>query len=104
MEAYIGGGAAGIGKTALQDAQRQIANLLAEREIAKREQKESRKARKQLLRDLKTAVADYMSSEGCSCCEGGDHSEHKAVIAKLLKVPKYDDGSGYDFNKFKTQP
>lgn len=51
---------------------------------------------------LRQAVADYMQSEGCSCCRGSNHAEHKAVLAKLLNVPKYSDRSGYDFDKFST--
>lgn len=51
---------------------------------------------------IRKAVANYMSSEGCSCCEGKDHKEHAETLAKLLDVPKYDDGSGYNFHQFKT--
>lgn len=53
---------------------------------------------------LRTAIADYMQSEGCGCCEGANHLINKEVIAKLLRVPKYKDGSGYDFNRFATNP
>ncbi len=55
------------------------------------------------LKAIRTAVADYMRSEGCGCC--GDyegHKEHAAILGKLLNVPKYKDGSGYDFTKFRT--
>lgn len=55
------------------------------------------------IKEIRTAVADYMYSEGCSCCEGNDHGEHKARLGKLLKVPPYSDGSGYDFSKFRTK-
>jgi len=58
---------------------------------------------KLLKKALRTAVADYMRSEGCSCCEGPDHKEHKEVIAKLLSVQKYSDGSGYDFSKYESK-
>lgn len=51
---------------------------------------------------IRNAIADYMSSEGCSCCEGADHDKHQERIAKLLNVPKYKDGSGYDFYKFNS--
>lgn len=55
------------------------------------------------LPEIRRAVADYMQSEGCSCCQDIDgHREHKKTLAKLLKVPKYNDGSGYDFGRFKT--
>ena len=54
---------------------------------------------------LRRAVADYMRSEGCSCCSDYDgHREHKAVIAKLLNVPRYEDGSGYDFTRYRSTP
>ena len=53
---------------------------------------------------IRQAIADYMSSEGCSCCEDYEnHKLHKSVLASLLKVPKYKDGSGYDFYKFKSK-
>jgi hypothetical protein len=55
---------------------------------------------KKLIRE---AIADYMSSEGCSCCEARSHKEHKERIAKLLNVKRYSDGSGYDFTKFQTK-
>lgn len=52
---------------------------------------------------VRQAVADYIQSEGCGCCESYRHSDHKAKLAKLLRVPKYHDGSGYNFPKFKTK-
>lgn len=55
------------------------------------------------LKKLREAIANYMQSEGCSCCQGGNHDEHKETLAKILKVPKYDDDSGYDFDKFATK-
>lgn len=56
------------------------------------------------LGEIRRAVADYMWSEGCSCCRDTEaHDENKATLAKLLKVPKYDDGSGYDFSPFRTE-
>lgn len=56
-------------------------------------------------RALRRAIADYMQSEGCSCCQNREkHEAAKAKIAKLLRVPKWKDGSGYNFNKFATKP
>lgn len=53
---------------------------------------------------IKEAIANYMQSEGCSCCENiDDHKEHKIRIAKMLNVKKYTDGSGYDFSKYRTE-
>ncbi len=60
---------------------------------------------KEELKQIRRLIADYMQSEGCSCCENYDvHKEVKQHLAILLKVPKYEDGSGYDFNKFATKP
>lgn len=54
-----------------------------------------------ILKEVRQAVADYMRSEGCSCCRSIEaHEKHKERLAKLLRVPKYSDGSGYDFSKF----
>ena len=51
--------------------------------------------------ELRRAVADYMRSEGCSCCRNIDsHEEHEKRLAELLDIPMYDDDSGYDFNQF----
>lgn len=53
---------------------------------------------------LRTAVADYMRSEGCGCCEDHEaHLEHAARLAELLGVPPYADNSGYDFSPFRSQ-
>ncbi len=58
----------------------------------------SKEEMKKLLRE---AVANYMWSEGCSCCRDIDaHKIHKKQLAELLDVPPYKDGSGYDFNQF----
>lgn len=52
---------------------------------------------------IRQAVADYMRSEGCSCCQNIEqHKEAERILAGLLDVPIYSDGSGYDFNRFAT--
>jgi len=56
---------------------------------------------KKELQDIRKAIANYMSSEGCSCCRDSEnHDKHKKILAKILKVPMYKDKSGYDFGKF----
>jgi hypothetical protein len=56
------------------------------------------------IKNIRQAVADYMSSEGCACCRNVEaHKTHEAALAKLLHVPKYKDGSGYDFGRFRTK-
>ena len=45
-----------------------------------------------------------MQSEGCSCCQDFEqHKIDKEALAKLLNVPKYADGSGYNFPKYQTK-
>lgn len=61
--------------------------------------------RDSLKRLVRQAVADYMASEGCSCCRDVDgHAEHKKRLAKLLGVQMYHDKSGYDFPRFRSKP
>lgn len=55
------------------------------------------------IRELRKALADYMNSEGCSCCRGPAHEANAARLAKLLRVPKYADGSGYNFAKYRSK-
>lgn len=56
-----------------------------------------------LRKALRTAVADYMRSEGCSCCRDSEaHEAHTKALAQLLNVKQYPDGSGYDFGPYRT--
>lgn len=58
-----------------------------------------------MLAEIRTALADYMRAEGCSCCRDRDAHENAAArLAKLLSVKKYKDGSGYDFSKYRSEP
>jgi hypothetical protein len=61
-----------------------------------------RRAVSKLRVEVRRAVADYMRSEGCSCCQAPGHDLHEKRLGKLLKVPKYDDGSGYNFAKYRS--
>ncbi len=61
------------------------------------------KEHREVLEAIRTAVANYMNSEGCSCCRDiKAHKEHEKRLAELLNVPMYSDESGYDFGKFKS--
>lgn len=52
---------------------------------------------------LRTALADYMWSEGCECCQdSGAHNAARDRLAKLLNVKKYKDGSGWNFQRYRT--
>nr|WP_298660844.1 hypothetical protein [uncultured Flavobacterium sp.] len=57
-----------------------------------------------LLAEIRRAVADYVKSEGCSCCQDRDaHKEAAERLGKLLKVKKYSDGSGRDFYAYASK-
>lgn len=50
---------------------------------------------------IRNLVADYMRTEGCSCCRDIEgHKKNTARLGKALDVPKYSDGSGYEFSGF----
>ena len=60
--------------------------------------------KRETMIQIRQAVANYMASEGCDCCRNRyEHDAAKAVLAKLLRVPKCKDGSGYDFGKFERE-
>lgn len=51
-----------------------------------------------LLTEIKKHFGDYVSTEGCSCCqdeEGHKKAEHS--LAYLLRPAVYSDLSGYDW-------
>lgn len=59
---------------------------------------------KRVIEKIREAVADYMASEGCSCCQNIEaHDASKKRLAELLDVPQYSDGSGYDFGVFENK-
>ncbi len=54
--------------------------------------------------DIRQLIADYMRSEGCSCCRDTEaHEKHAAALGKALGVQKYSDGSGYDFARYRSE-
>lgn len=53
--------------------------------------------------EIRRALADYMRAEGCSCCRNAEaHDAAAERLAKLLGVPKYDDGSGFNFAQYES--
>jgi methionine aminopeptidase len=55
-----------------------------------------------LRREVRRALAEYMRTEGCSCCRDIEgHAVAAARLAKLLRVPRYSDGSGFNFSRFR---
>jgi hypothetical protein len=56
------------------------------------------------IEQIRQALADYMASEGCSCCENTEeHSAAAKRLGELLDIPTYTDGSGIDFYQFRTK-
>lgn len=54
-----------------------------------------------IIARIRKAVANYMFTEGCSCCRNYEgHKHNKEVLGKLLNVPRYQDHSGYNFDRF----
>jgi hypothetical protein len=58
------------------------------------------------LQQLRTAVANYIYSEGCGCCEDyPTHAKWRGELAWLLNVPKWENKSGTykdDFGRYQT--
>jgi len=53
--------------------------------------------------EIRRAFADYIATEGCSCCRDIEgHSEAMKRLGKLLRMKKYCDGSGYDYSLYTT--
>ena len=56
------------------------------------------------IAELRRAVADYIASEGCSCCQDREkHEEAAERLGKLLRVQRYPDGSGRNFYKYRSK-
>jgi hypothetical protein len=49
------------------------------------------------IQDVRKAVADYIYSEGCSCCQHDSHHSDGNKLGELLVVPQYSDESGVDW-------
>lgn len=55
------------------------------------------------IKELRNAFADYVRSEGCSCCQDTKkHDKAARRLGTLLRVEPYADGSGFDFTKYRT--
>ncbi|QDP65981.1 MAG: hypothetical protein GOVbin631_42 [Prokaryotic dsDNA virus sp.] len=56
------------------------------------------------IEKIRQAVADYMRSEGCSCCRDTEAHEINAErLGRLLGVGPYKDGTGYDFSQYRSE-
>jgi len=65
--------------------------------------KEVNKKLRKKLNLIRAAFADYAWSEGCSCCQNPEQHDIAAdKLGELLDFTRYEDGSGWDFYKFRT--
>lgn len=56
------------------------------------------------LREVRRLVADLLVFvEWHNCADMESLCVTEAALARLLKVPKYPDGSGFNFYKFRTR-
>ena len=56
---------------------------------------------KKLVREL---IANYMRSEGCSCCQDiEEHADVKRRLGELLDCGKYDGEDNYNFYQYATK-
>jgi len=56
------------------------------------------------LAGIRKAVADYIATEGCSCCQDVDgHKDAMERLGKMIKMKKYSDGSGYDYSLYRSK-
>ena len=53
-----------------------------------------------MVKDIRAAVADYMYSEGCSCCQSESHEDNAKKLAELLGVENYIDEDVPNFYKY----
>ena len=63
---------------------------------------------REFKKKVREAVANYMVSEGCSCCQDYDqHKVHRQVLGELLDVEpqksSYDDEPYYNFYQYKSK-
>ena len=56
---------------------------------------------KEIMEEMRRNFADYVKTEGCSCCQDVDgHKKAEKNLAKILKPDAYEDGSGFDWHKY----
>lgn len=56
------------------------------------------------ISEVRASFADYVKSEGCSCCRNTiKHDEAMEKLAALLEIEPYKDGSGFNVYKYATK-
>lgn len=56
------------------------------------------------MQKVRQAIADYMRTEGCSCCRDYDgHIQNRKKLALLLDVPEHpEEDDYYDFSGYRS--
>lgn len=53
---------------------------------------------------IRMLVAQLYCASGCDCCRDTDEwNRASSVLAVMLGIPAYDDGSGFDFYKVRDE-
>ena len=53
--------------------------------------------------EIREAFANYFTTEGCSCCRDSvNHDIAEKKLGELLNADKYEDESGFDWYKYRT--
>lgn len=56
------------------------------------------------MEKIRLLVAQMFCASGCSCCrDDAEWYRTSGELAKLLDVPAFDDGSGFDFYTIKRE-
>ena len=56
------------------------------------------------MAEIRRGVADLLRNAGCGCCgdrERRDEAEDR--LGRILRVPRYADGSGHDFSRYESK-
>ena len=55
-------------------------------------------------KEILELIANYMRSEGCTCCQNREeHEDVKRRLGELLDCGKYDGEDEYNFNQYTTK-
>jgi len=55
-------------------------------------------------KEVRELIANYMRSEGCSCCSDSEaHYINKKLLGELLDCGKYDGEDDYNFHQYATK-
>ena len=58
----------------------------------------------EMIEEARNLIAVLYCASGCDCCQDTDKfDESSNRLAEMFSIPKYTDGSGYDFYKVRDK-